>query len=306
MKNNLLNLYGHLSLLVMVGLMMASCEKPLNDDEGEESKSNNGKESVVLRVTEFKQVPFDDANARANAPTRAMTDLTTYCTHLNFVVFKDGKKIDSKSQLKGDSGFGEVSFSLYPDTYNILVLAHSSTGGNPTLTNPESIQFTNNLGYSDTFSYYGELRVSAEENNHELVLTRNVSCLRFEVKDEFPAEVKYMKFSYTGGSGVLNAVTGYGGNVNSQQEKIVDISGLSTPLTFNIYTFLREEESVLQLTVEALKSNRSTVFLKREFKDIPMKYRMVTEYTGYFFDAENSFSIMAETDWGDPYYKSEY
>jgi hypothetical protein len=126
------------------------------------------------------------------------------------------------------------------------------------------------------------------------------------VKDEFPSEVKYMKFNYTGGSGVLNAVTGYGGNVNSQQEKIVDISAYSTPLTFNLYTFLREEESLLQLTVAALKSDRSTVFMKREFKDIPMKYRMISEYKGYFFDVENNFSIVADTVWGDPYYKSEY
>jgi hypothetical protein len=235
-----------------------------------------------------------------------MTDLTTYCTRLNYVIFKDGKKIESRSQLKGDTGYGEVSIPLVAGSYQLLVLAHSSTGGNPTITDPEKIQFTNALNYSDTFSFYGNLEVTSEAKTHDIVLTRNVSCLRFTVEDEFPENVKYMKFYYTGGSGVLNAVTGYGALVNSQQEKRVNIQGLSTPLTFNLYTFMQEDEGFLQLRVQALQADGETVVHERTFENVPMKYQKLTSYRGSFFYKNNGFSLTAETDWGDPYQEVDY
>lgn len=309
MKNNQRIMWGLLFMWVLGGVTLASCEKAVLDDEEEQKTtkpSEAGKKTVVLRVSGFRQVPFDDESRQAVSATRAMTDLTTYCTRLVYVVYKDGKKVDSRSQMKGDSGFGEVSMSLMPDTYKLLILAHSAVDGNPTVSDPEKIQFTNALGFSDTFSFYGDMVVSNEAKTHEIILTRNVSCLRFTIKDDFPSEVKWMKFYYTGGSGVLNAVTGYGGAVNSQQEKKVDVTNRSTPLTFNIYTFLQQDEGHLQLTVKALKADETTVVVERTFENVPMKYRMVTEYTGYFFDSDNAFSLMADTDWGDPYYQEEY
>lgn len=307
--NKTLTLLCGLSLWCVTTQVLVSCEKPIFEEEPKETtvnKSKNGKENVILRVTEFRQIPFDDLSASAPSFTRSLTDLASYCSRLNFVIYKDGKKIDSKSQMKDDNGFGEIAFSLQPDTYKLLVLAHSSVGGTPTLTDPEKIQFTNAIGFSDTFSYYGNLEVTTDQNHHDIILTRNVSCVRFIVKDDFPSDVKYMRFNYTGGSGVLNAVTGFGGNVNSQQEKSVDISKFSTPITFNLYTFLQEEEAFLQLTVSALKADKSTVVMKRVFEKIPMKHRMVTEYSGCFFDSDHTFGLLADTDWGDPYYKEEY
>jgi len=293
---------GLMAFMFIAG--QTSCEKVIFDEEetatersenvtnetGEKTDKDKGKYNVVLRVSNFNMVPI----------TRDVVDLTTYCTRLNFVVYQDGEKVKSKSQLKEeDTNFGEVKFLLDPDnTYKLMVLAHSSTGGNPTVSDPENIQFTNQLGYTDTFCYYGDLEVKSEETVHELVLTRASSQLCFTITDEIPEEVTHMYFYYSGGSGVLNAVTGYGGNVNSRQEKNVNIKGYKAPLPLRIYTFLREDEGHLDVKAEARDSN-SKVILSREFKNIPMKRNSVTEYKGSFFAHDQSFTIKGETEWSD-------
>lgn len=297
------------ALLLMGTASFTSCEKAIIEDDdtasvtqkgtGTTNQKNSGG-NVVLRVSGFVQRPFDDQT------TRSVIDLTNYCTRLNFVVYKDGTKVKGLSQKQEDGGFGEVSMELEPGTYKLLVLAHSSVGGNPVVSDPENISFTNALGYSDTFSYYDDLEVTSETKTHSLTLSRNVSLLRFTINDSFPADVKYMHFYYTGGSGVLNAVTGYGGNVNSKQEKLVNVSTFSAPLTFNLYTFLQQDEATLKVRVSALSSDQKTVIAERTFDNVNMKHCMVTEYTGYFFDTRNSFSISAETDWGNPYEHVDY
>lgn len=290
-------------LLGLMGIVLfSSCEKAiLDEDNVTENVTDNSQQdgNVVLRVAGFRQVPF------ATPTTKAVVDLTSYCTRLNFAVFKDGKKVEGISQKKEESGFGEVSMSLAPGTYQMLALAHSSAG-NPTITDPEKIQFTNEMTYSDTFSYYGDIEVTNERKTYDLLLNRNVSCLHFIINDEAPSDAEWMYFYYTGGSGVLNTVTGYGGTVNSKQTKWVNLKNYPTPLTFNLYTFLQQEEANLQVTVRAMAADKETVLLERTFTDVPMKYQMVTEYSGSFFDKDFGFGLKAETDWGEPYYQYEY
>ncbi|MBQ8158412.1 MAG: FimB/Mfa2 family fimbrial subunit [Prevotella sp.] len=295
-----------LFLSFVMGLGLTSCEKAVFDEEEEQEQSGlgttakNEKGNVTISVSSFRQVPFDGPG-----DTRAATDVTSYFKRLNFVIYKDGEKKKALNQMSDNQNFGTVTLSLAEGTYKLLVVASSGLD-NPTLSNPEKIQFTNKIGYTDTFSYYGDLEVTSEAASHEITLTRNVSCLKFIINDEFPENVKYMKFYYTGGSGVLNAVTGYGGLVNSQQAKKVDVTGRTTPLTFNLYTFLQSDEALLQVRVTALESDEKTIVAEREFEDVPMKYQMITEYAGSFFNHDHSISFKAETDWGEPYHHYDY
>jgi hypothetical protein len=41
-----------------------------------------------------------------------------------------------------------------------VVVGHSASG-NPTMTNPAKIQFTNSIGYTDTFLYTEQVEVTA-------------------------------------------------------------------------------------------------------------------------------------------------
>lgn len=284
---------GILMLLLMMTVGLTSCEKAVFDEDTKVVNPENA--NLIIRVTGNR---INDT-----FETRAMVDITTYCTRFNFVLYKDGEKVESRSQLKGDADYGQVSLSLATGTYKLLVLAHSSSGGNPSLSDPENIQFTNALGYNDTFYYYGDIEVTKESKTHEIKLTRVATKLTFVINDEIPSDVKYVNIYYTGGSGVFNAVTGYGGNVNSQQQKLVKVEGQTSPLRIPVYTFLREDTGILQLKVTAYSQYKSssdnTVYLERSFSDIPVERQKETICEGDFFEhnSVNAFSFVAETDW---------
>ncbi len=280
----------------VVAAGLTSCEKAIFDEEETATEVKTPEDAnLIIRVTGNK---VNDSYER----TRAMVDITTYCSRFNFVLYKDGKKVNSRSQMKGDADYGQVSLKLAAGTYKLLVLAHSSTGGNPTLSDPEAIQFTNALGYSDTFYYYGDIEVTKEAKTHEITLNRAVARILFTINDEIPQNVKYFLLHYTGGSGVFNAVTGYAGNVNSQQEKLCAVDGSQTPLQLPIYTFLKEDAGMIQLRVTAYSeysSTKKTVVLERSFDDIPVERLKETIVEGDFFEheSENGFNFTAETDW---------
>lgn len=283
-----------ISWLLMGLFVITSCEKPVLDEEEQNTpqQEQKNKGNLVLRVTNFQLVPYE---ARQ---TRAVQNITDYCSRFNFVIYKGDTKVKAITQKKEEAeNYGEVSMTLEPGEYKVLVLAHSSRNY-PSLANPEAIQFTNDDGYYDTFYYYDDITVTTEPQTHDLILTRASSMLRFTITDEIPSNVKYITLYYTGGSGVLNAVTGYGGNVNSKQTMLYNVDGVTAPVTLRIYTFLQNETGKLQLTVTAQDANKNTV-VERKFTDVPMKRNMATEYTGSFFDheSENSFTFKAETDW---------
>ena len=285
-----------LTALMAVATMtigLTSCEKAVFDEETPVATPENV--NLIILVAGNR---VDDA-----FETRAMVNITDYCSRFNFVLYKDGQKVESRSQLKGDADYGQVALSLAAGTYKLLVLAHSSTGGNPSVSDPENIQFTNALGYSDTFYYYGDIVVTKEAKTHEITLKRAVTKVTFIINDEIPSDVKYIGIYYTGGSGVFNAVTGYGGSVNSQQTKVVSVQNETSPVTIPIYTFLQQDTGNLQLKVTAYSaytsSTNNTVYLERTFSDIPVEHHKQTIVEGDFFehDSQNTFSFIAETDW---------
>ena len=271
---------------------LTSCEKAVFDEETPAVTPENA--NLIIRV----------AGNRVNDAfeTRAMVNITDYCSRFNFVLYKDGQKVESRSQLKGDDGYGQVALSLAPATYKLLVLAHNSTK-NPTVSDPEAIQFTNSDGYSDTFYYYGDIVVTKEAKTHEITLKRAVTKVTFIINDEIPSDVKYVGIYYTGGSGVFNAVTGYGGSVNSQQMKVVSVQNQTPPIVIPIYTFLQQDTGTMKLKVTAYSyykdTSDNTVYLERTFSDIPVEHHKQTIVEGDFFehDSQNTFSFIAETDW---------
>ena len=67
-------------LFIVLALLIASCEKPIIDEEIIMKKDAN----VILHITQFEQVAF----------TRAATDITELCTRLNVAIFDtDGTKV---------------------------------------------------------------------------------------------------------------------------------------------------------------------------------------------------------------------
>ena len=294
----------HTILFLGALAMFSSCEKV---NVGDGAKKGSGEANLVLNVV----------TTGNEGLTRA--DGSTFWTRLNFVVYQNGKKVKGVNQSEGDDEFGQAALTLDEGTYQVLVLAHSADG-NPTLTSAEKIQFTNALGYSDTFCYYGSIAVTSEPQTHNITLNRVTALLRFIVNDDMPSNVSNLKFYYTGGSGALNATTGLG-CVDSKQTVIivVDPKTQTKPYTFDLYTIPRETTANLNLTVTAYDETQ-TVVRERTFKGVEVQQNKITEFSGDFFTeggendnpngeepktpGQDTFRISANTEWAGTITKS--
>lgn len=285
-------------LLLAMLVAMSACEKMNTEDEEPTTPETA---NLILNVTTDGVQPLD-GTTRSGA---------SYFTHLSFVVYQNGAKVTALNQTDGDNGYGQASLTLTPGNYQVLVLAHSSNG-NPTQTNPEKLQFTNAMGYTDTFYFYDGITVTSEPQTHNVVLERCTALLRFVITDEMPAGVSYLRFYYTGGSGALNARTGWG-CVDSKQTVNIDVDpAAGQPYTFDLYTIPKEQQASLNLTVTAYGEDGVEVVKERTFKNIPVERNKITEFKGSFFtespndnpgenppsSSSDTFVITADTQWG--------
>lgn len=281
-----------LTCLCVVGTIvslcaMVSCEKPLIGEETSDADKGN----LKVRVFQCEKTPF-------TALTRSETSVGDVCTRLNFAVYDEGgSRVKQVNQTSDVADFGTASFRLEEGDYMLVVVAHSASG-NPTMTNPAKIQFTNATGYADTFLYYDDVTISDEQVEMQVSLDRIVSLCRFVITDDsIPADVKKMRFYYTGGSGAFNAATGLG-SVNSKQIVTYEVS--DGQKQFDLYTFLHETSSAISLKVTALDASDQVLY-EREF-DVPMEQNHITWLSGAYFNGSSSSSstiggITVHADW---------
>ena len=271
--------FPFLALLVLV-----SCEKAVFSEED----SNEPKGNFIVNIFEIEHTPF--STLTRTAPANA-------CTRFNFAVYQqDGTRVKQVNQKLEDPDFGTASFQLAEGDYQLVVVAHSSDG-NPTMTDPKKVQFSNAQGFTDTFLWSGNITIGDEAKEMSLSLRRIVALCRFVITDDFPADVKTMRFYYTGGSGAFDAATGYG-SVNSKQDVKFTVS--ATQKQFDLYTFLHDVEGTIKLTVTAL-DDKDNVLNERSF-EVPLYQNQITWFTGAFFDGSGASSstitdIDINTEW---------
>ena len=285
MKKTIISICAVCTLLAVC--IMVGCEKPLMVNEETEVVKGN----LTVTVFEIAKTPFESF-------TRGIEPASARCTRLNFAVYdEDGTRVKQINQTSDAADFGTASFQLEEGEYTLVVVGHSSNG-NPTMTNLKKIQFTNAQGYTDTFMTCCTVTVGEEPVDKQLSLDRIVSMCRFVVTDDIPANVKKMRFYYTGGSGAFDAKTGLG-SVNSKQTVNFDVSS-GTQKQFDIYTFLHEVESDIDLLVTAYDDGDNVLY-ERDF-EVPMEQNHITWLSGAFFNGSGSSSttiggITINTDW---------
>lgn len=275
------NKYKNLFYLLLTGLFFLSCEKAIFDEETTESEDSN----VTIHIGDI--YPGWDSNF-----SRTLVNVSEVCSILQVAIYQNGKRIASKNQTKGDTGFGTFSLKLAEGAYKLLVLAHSAKK-NITTTDPTKLQFTNpdssnGTGFSDTFYYYGDIEVNADGAHIEVNMKRATSMFRLVTTDVKPEKVKKFWFYYEGGSGTLNAETGLG-CVKSKQAVTVTLDDMQTgqPLQFDLYTFLHDETGKVTFTVRAFDEKDDIVY-SREFTDVAMQRNRISRFTGNFFTTENT------------------
>ena len=289
---NARNLVHYMCILCTL-LSLSSCEKAITDDDSVVSGSVADK-NANLQVTVFsiEKTPFETF-------TRTATPVSEACTRLNFAVYTlDGSRVKQVNQSSAEADFGKASFQLAEGTYLLVVVGHSASG-NPTMTDPTKVQFTNATGYTDTYLCCGNVTIGEEKVDYQVSLDRITALCRFVLTDtEIPVDVKKMRFYYTGGSGAFNATTGFG-CVNSKQDVKFDVS--ASQKQFDLYTFLHDLEGTIHLTVSALDASGVEV-LQRDF-DVPMQQNYITWLSGPFFGASSTTgstgitSVTVNTDW---------
>lgn len=258
--------------LVMI-MTVLGCEKGILEDEGTAALDGN----LMVDVLEIENISFESL-------TRGDQAASEVCNRLNFAIYDmGGSRLKQINQEKGKAGFGTVSFQLEEGDYELVVVAHSSKG-NPTMTNPAKIQFTNATGYTDTFLYTGKVSVDEESEGLTISLHRITSLCRFVITDDIPESVKKIQFYYTGGSGAFDAATGMG-CVASKQTVTFDLTSESRK-QFDLYTFLHEPSDQIALKVTAMDADGKELYV-REF-DVPMERNRVTRLSGNFFDGSGS------------------
>lgn len=261
---------------VTCGMMLltgVSCEKMVI---GSEADDGDDDANVVLRVASFEQIPFTLAKTRRDA--------RDICTRLNFMVYKDGKRIKQESQKVDDEGFGKAEFRLAEGRYFLVALAHSGAG-NPTSTRSDSIVFSNDTGHTDTFYWADSIFVDAEHLHDDRIdktlnLERIVSKIRFEYLDDIPVKAKRIRFKYDDGTAKFNALTGYGIRT-SKQLQWYDLP--HTENTFEIYTIPHSNaQEYINVDVNSYDSSETEVSI-RSVADIPILRNRVTICRGYLF-----------------------
>jgi hypothetical protein len=271
-----------------IAITLASCEK-VAIPESDASEELNG--NLRVSVYQIEQTPFAGS-------TRTTEAASVACTRLNFAIYdEDGSRLKQINQQSSADDFGSVAFQLDEGTYQLVVVGHSANG-NPTMTDPTKIQFSNATGYTDTFLCYGEVTIGEDPVDYEVSLDRIVALCRFVITDDIPAEVKKLRFYYTGGSGAFNAVTGLG-CVASKQDVKFDVTPTGSK-QFDLYTFLHNQSDNIALTVTALDANGNELY-SRQF-DVPMQQNNITWLSGAFFNGSGSSSttisgVTVNTDW---------
>jgi len=283
-------------LLISIGMVCAivalcvlvACEKALMTEDASTSGDKNG--NLHVSVCQIEQTPFGSL-------TRGVEPVANVCKRLNFAIYDEGgMRVKQINQTSDKAGFGQCAFQLEEGTYQLVVVGHSANG-NPTMTDPTKIQFTNATGYTDTFLCYGEVTIGEEQVDYEVSLDRIVALCRFVITDDIPAEVKTMRFYYTGGSGAFDATTGLGCVASKQDVKFTVTAGQKQ---FDLYTFLHDLSDNITLTVTALDASGNELY-NRQF-DVPMQQNHITWLSGAFFNGSGSSSttiggVTVNTDW---------
>ncbi len=255
-------------LILLLGVVTGACEKQILP---EEEYGSSAKGNLRVNIFQLDQIPFETTLRAANAP---------HCSRLNFAVYDmQGTRIKQVNQQEGDNDFGTAAFLLPAGQYQFVALAHSSNG-NPTMTDPQKIQFTNAKGYTDTFLYYTTLTVGEEQQTLSLSLHRIVSLCRIVINDAIPEGITRLSFYYTGGSGHFNAITGQG-VTNSKQEATYEVVAGQQQTQYDLYTFLHSTEGTLHVKMTAYDAG-DNVQLEHEF-DIPMAVNKISWLQGAFF-----------------------
>ena len=289
-------------MLILVAVVMAACEKPIVNDEGNKEDGN-----VVLR---FAMTNGDAIAGQRTKQATTRAEMSHYFTKLNIMLFdEDGERVFEKvvMQTKDDDDFGVLRLSLTAGTYWVVAVGHSSKKS-ATIKSPEVVQFTASEGekLTDTFCACERITVDGGTADYTLTMFRAVAMVQFTLQDDdVPVNFSHFKMEYTGGSANFNPQT-LVGITKSTQSETRTTNGIQI---YQAFTFpYMSEAGTLKMTCTALDLD-GNVIRKRVFEGVQVTRNRITTYSGPFFEdgdgewSQTDFSFVIHADWdGEDFY----
>ena len=277
--------------LVVLMASVSSCEKMvLNEQSGKDIPEDA---NVVVRVTQFEQIPFD---------SRTRTDVTNVCTRLCFDVYdENGEKLDYINQKSDDANFGVASYSLPEGHYYLIVIGHSSTKNPSFYANGKISISGKELG--DTFWTCEELEVGSERINLDVVLKRIVAMVRFVPTDALPSTANWMRFAYKGSRGTFSGYDGYG-TTNAKQTVELDVENGQSQFEFYMIPHEEQDDLTVEVLTKHVDGNIIDNLSEKTIEGVPVRRNCITICRGNLFDNESTmgsscFTISVDDEWDE-------
>lgn len=278
-------------LLMLTGLLVASCEKPvLGEVEDEEVNKNKSKNFTFTVKGDFGAATFTRGYLQADG--QSMSDLWVFD-------YMDDNRVQTVHQTPTDADWGQPKISLSYGRHHVYFVA--SRGDGATLdADGHTITWT---GPRDTFWKDYEVDVVSTSNgNRAVTLDRVATKVRIVVNDEVPATCKavtvtperwYYGWDYVNGAAVAA----------QQTERRVAVPesyvGTTGKLCVSIFGLSGSDEWVTNVSVKAL-GDGDAVIGSATITGAPFKANRSTEYSGNLFGSAGGLDISVNGDWETP------
>lgn len=253
-----------------------------------------GEKTITFQIANYEQTSLDSTGTRATSAASL--------AHLAMAVYDAATLKPATTptiQDAGQTGYGSFSLTLPYGDYVLVFLGYDNQR-TPDLSNPKQITFTDNY-VPNLFSKSLRLKIDeAAQGAQRVSLSRSVACFSLVCEDATPTSLSSLNYTIQGGSGSLNALTGYASEV---QERTFTFGSLTSWLgkkgmQVNLYTFLPGEECEMNFIIDAQDAKGKSL-RTRTFKSVPMRINQRTRYTGPFFAVDAAapqFTLELDSD----------
>ena len=278
-------------LLMLAGLLVAACEKPvlgLVEDESEDVKL--AKNFTFTVKGDFNAATFTRGYLAADG--KDMTDLWVFD-------YVDGVCVQSVHQTAEDEAWGKPTMALAYGSHHVYFVASRGEGATVDAEG-HTITWT---GPRDTFWKDYEVEVVSTSNgNRAVTLDRVATKLKMTVNDEVPdgcATVVVTPARWYYGWDYVNGVA-----VAAQQtERRVAVPesyiGTEGQMSVSIFGLSGADEWVTNISIQAQDADNN-VLGSATITGAPFKANRGTEYSGNLFGSAGGLDVSVNATWENP------
>ena len=283
-------------LMMLAGLLVVACEKPILGEVEEENESpemggvKSSKKFTFTVKGDFGAATF--SRGYLSADGKDMSDLWVFD-------YMDGVCVQTVHQTSDDADWGAPRMALSYGLHHVYFVA--SRGEGATLdAEGHTITWT---GPRDTFWKDYEVEVASTSNgNRAVTLDRVTTKLRIVVNDEVPTGCAAMVVTparwYYGWDYVNGVAT-----ASQQTERRVPVPesyvGTMGQLTVSIFGLSSTDEWVTNVAIKALGEG-DAIIGSATIVGAPFKANRATEYAGNLFGSAGELDVSVNGDWESP------